>query len=89
VFVRLSGGFGALSPHLKIPFPRSGLSAKFDRDLHPEFGIVGGRCSYSGRFDAAILSRIHSEVTSRSNWAKDRTMIERARQRLAAMPRTP
>jgi hypothetical protein len=23
------------------------VSSKFDRVLHPEFGIVGGRCSYS------------------------------------------
>src|ERR1700687_5009140 len=27
------------------------------------------------RFEAAILSRIRSEVTSRSNWAKDRSTL--------------
>jgi hypothetical protein len=27
------------------------------------------------RFDAAILSRIRSEVTSRSNWAKDKRTL--------------
>ena len=62
----LVAGFGALSPHLKIPFPRSGLSAKFDRDLHPEFGIVGGRCSYSGLSPSAANCRLHSVGGSRS-----------------------
>ena len=36
---RLVAVFGALSPHLKIPFPAVGLER---RVLHPEFGIVGG-----------------------------------------------
>ncbi len=31
------------------------------------------------RFDAAILSRIRSEVTSRSNWAKDRSTLRVSR----------
>ncbi len=31
------------------------------------------------RFDAAILSRIRSEVTSRSNWAKDRSTLSVSR----------
>src|SRR5258708_3498174 len=31
------------------------------------------------RFDAAILSRMRSEVTSRSNWAKDRSTLSVSR----------
>src|SRR6266481_130019 len=31
------------------------------------------------RFEAAILSRIRSEVTSRSNWAKDRSTLRVSR----------
>ena len=36
------------------------MSAKFDRVLHPEFGIVGGRCSYSGLSPSASNCRLHS-----------------------------
>jgi hypothetical protein len=34
-------------------------------------GVAANGQKLAYRFDAAILSRIRSEVTSRSNWAKD------------------
>src|SRR5712672_4332589 len=66
-----TGELGALHSH-----------GQWHRDLRPTIRASRGRgppAQSPFRFDAAILSRMRSEVTSRSNWAKDKSTLRVSR----------